>query len=79
MSWTSPFVEPKAAPDGLCPGDEHGGARLKQLLSQLGAQGKKTFRYSKVHPAEISEELLKTLGFRSAGAHLLYAAKARSA
>ena len=37
-----------------------------------------TFRFPKVHPAEISKELLETLGFRPAGAHLLYAARARS-
>ena len=57
---------------------EDGGARLKQLLSQLRAQGTKTFRFQKVHPAEISTELMEMLGFRAAGAHLLYAARARS-
>jgi GNAT superfamily N-acetyltransferase len=54
---------------------EDGGARLKQLLSRLGAG---TFRFPKVHPAEISKELLETLGFRPAGTHLLYATTARS-
>jgi len=58
---------------------EDGGTRLKQLLSQLDVQGTKTFRIQKVHPAEISTELLATLGFRPAGGHLLYATKARSA
>ena len=38
----------------------------------------RTFRFPKVHPAEISEELLETLGFRPAGGHRLYAARARS-
>jgi hypothetical protein len=38
-----------------------------------------SFRFPKVHPAEISKELLETLGFRPAGAHRRYAAKARSA
>ena len=57
---------------------EDGGARLKQLLTRLRAQGKGTFRFPKVHPAEISQELLKTLGFRPAGGHLLYAASLRS-
>ena len=57
---------------------EDGGARLTQLLSQLRARGMGTFRFPKVHPAEISKELLETLGFRPAGGHLLYAAKARS-
>jgi hypothetical protein len=51
---------------------------LQQLLSQLHARGVETFRFPKVHPAEISKEWLETLGFRAAGRHLLYAAKARS-
>ena len=55
---------------------EDGGARLRQLLSRLGTG---TFRFPKVHPAEISKELLETLGFRPVGGHLLYAARARSA
>jgi GNAT superfamily N-acetyltransferase len=54
---------------------EDGGARLKQLLARLG---KGTFRFPRVHPAEISKELLETLGFRSAGGYRLYAARARS-
>jgi GNAT superfamily N-acetyltransferase len=58
---------------------EDGGARLKQLVAQLRAQGMNTFRFPKVHPAEISTELLETLGFHSAGEHRLYAGKARSA
>ena len=57
---------------------EDGGARLKQLLSRLRAQGMRTFRFPKVHPAEISKEFLETLGFRPAGGYLLYAARARS-
>jgi GNAT superfamily N-acetyltransferase len=57
---------------------EDDGARLRQLLSRLRAQGMTTFRFPKVHPAEISEEFLETLGFRPAARHLLYAAKARS-
>ena len=56
---------------------EDGGARLTQLLSRLRAQGMRTFRFPKVHPAEISKELLETLGFRPAGAHRLYAARAQ--
>jgi hypothetical protein len=54
---------------------DDGGARLTQLLSRLGPG---TFRFPKVHPAEISKEFLETLGFRPAGGHLLYAARARS-
>ena len=57
---------------------EDGGGQLKQLLARLPAQGMRTFRFPKVHPAEISKEQLETLGFRPAGAHLLYAARARS-
>ena len=58
---------------------DDGGARLKQLLSQLRARGTQTFRFPKVHPAEISKEWLETLGFSPAGEHLLYAARAQSA
>jgi GNAT superfamily N-acetyltransferase len=54
---------------------EDGGARLAQLLSRLGMGA---FRFPKVHPAEISKECLETLGFRAAGGHLLYTARARS-
>ena len=57
---------------------EDGGARLKQLLAQLRAQGARTLRFPKVHPAEISTELMEMLGFRPAGGHVLYAATARS-
>jgi hypothetical protein len=57
---------------------EDGEARLAQLLSQLRARGGGTVRFPKVHPAEVSNELLETLGFRPAGRHLLYAATARS-
>ncbi len=39
---------------------EDGGARLTQLLSQLRARGMGTFRFPKVHPAEISKECLET-------------------
>ena len=58
---------------------EDGGARLKQLLAQLRARGVETLRFPKVHPDEISKEWLEALGFSPAGAHLLYAARARSA
>ena len=57
---------------------EDGGARLKQLLTQLRAQGMEKFRLPKVHPGEISKEWLETLGFCPAGRHLLYAARAQS-
>jgi hypothetical protein len=54
---------------------EDGGARLTQLLSRLGMG---TFQFPKVHPAEISNECLEALGFRPAGGHLLFTARARS-
>ena len=57
---------------------EDGGARLKQLLSRVMATGIGPPRFPKVHPGEISKELLETLGFRRAGHHVLYAATARS-
>jgi len=57
---------------------EDDGVRLTQLLAGLRARGLRRFRFPKVHPAEISSELLETLGFRPAGTHLLYAATARS-
>jgi GNAT superfamily N-acetyltransferase len=54
---------------------EDGGARLRPLLARFGGE---TIRLPKVHPAEPSSALLETLGFRPAGSHRLYAAKARS-
>ena len=57
---------------------DDGGARLKQLLSHLRARGMGTFRFPKVHPAEISKEWVETLGFSPVAAHRLYAARARS-
>jgi hypothetical protein len=38
-----------------------------------------TFRFPKVHAAEISKKWMETLGFSPAGGHRLYAARARSA
>ena len=57
---------------------EDGGARLKQLLSQLRMRCAGTFRFPKVYPAEVSKECLESLGFRPVGGHFLYADKARS-
>ena len=54
------------------------GARKKQLLAELRAREKETFRILKVHPAETSKERLETLGFRPAERYRLYAARARS-
>ena len=58
--------------------NQAGGVRLGQLLSRLRAQGMSAFRFPRVHPSEISQELLETLGFRPISAHRLYAARARS-
>ena len=57
---------------------DDGGARLKQLLTQLRMRSMDTFRFPKVHPAEISKEFMEMLGFHSVGEHLLYAVTARS-
>jgi GNAT superfamily N-acetyltransferase len=57
---------------------EDGGALLKDLLSRLTAQGIEAFMFPKVHPSEISTELLEALGFRPTGSRLLCAARARS-
>jgi GNAT superfamily N-acetyltransferase len=57
---------------------DDGGSRLRQLLSRLHAAATTTLRFPKVHPAEISKELLETLGFRPADRHVQYAARARS-
>ena len=57
---------------------EDDGTRLMQLLGRLDVAGNGVFRIPKVHPAEISKEILETLGFRPAGGHRLYAATARS-
>ena len=57
---------------------EDDGARLAQLLSRLRAQGMRTVWFPKVNPSEVSQQLLETLGFRPAGGHRLYVARARS-
>ena len=57
---------------------EDRGARLEALLSLVCRRGIETMRFPKVHPAEISKELLDALGSRPAGRHLLFTGKARS-
>ena len=54
---------------------DDGGSRLRLLLSRVGVA---TLRFPKVHPEEISRELLDALGFRPASEHRVYAAAARS-
>jgi L-amino acid N-acyltransferase YncA len=58
---------------------DDGGARLQQLLRRLPAGGMRTWRFAKVHPAEVSRAWLELLGFRPVGAHRRYAATARGA
>jgi GNAT superfamily N-acetyltransferase len=53
---------------------EDGGGCLKQLLSRLEGP----LKLSKVHPDEISQKCLETLGFRAVGVHRLYAARAQA-
>jgi GNAT superfamily N-acetyltransferase len=57
---------------------DDGGARLFGLISRLRAEAMSALTFPKVHPAEISKDLLETLGFRPAAGHVLYAARARS-
>jgi GNAT superfamily N-acetyltransferase len=59
-----------------CVVDDHC-APLKQLLARLHARGAGIFRFPKVHPAEVSKQLLATLGFRADGKYVRYAATAR--
>jgi ribosomal protein S18 acetylase RimI-like enzyme len=58
---------------------DDGGARLKQLLSHLRARGMETFRFPKVHPAELSTEWIETLRFNPVGVHRLCATTAKPA
>jgi GNAT superfamily N-acetyltransferase len=54
---------------------------LRPLLRRLRAQARQhslqALRFSKVHPAEMSQECLSALGFRPADAYLVYTATAR--
>jgi len=54
---------------------EDGWCRLAHLLSRAGMTA---WRFAKVHPAEVSTECLETLGFRAAGVHWRYAARAQA-
>jgi GNAT superfamily N-acetyltransferase len=56
---------------------DDGGLRLRQLVSLVRAGGTRTLRFAKVHPGEISREMLETFGFRPAGNHRVYAATAQ--
>jgi GNAT superfamily N-acetyltransferase len=54
------------------------GSRLGLLLSVLGARQPGSFRLRKVHPDEIPADLLERLGFRTAGVHVRFEARARA-
>lgn len=56
---------------------EDGGGRVMHLVSQAQAQGLQLVRFAKVHPAELSQEVIVALGFRPSGRHRLYATTAR--
>jgi hypothetical protein len=57
---------------------EDGGAGLARLVAELRARTPGSFWIPKVNPAEISHEILETLGLRPARRHVVYAAKPRS-
>ena len=58
---------------------EDAGARLRQLVSVLGARSPGTLRLRKAHPAELSRDVLEICGFRAAGVHGLYRTRATAA
>jgi hypothetical protein len=55
---------------------DDGGARVKQLLLRICAGTTSALRFLKVHPAEMAKESMEALGFRPAGVHRRYAARA---
>jgi ribosomal protein S18 acetylase RimI-like enzyme len=52
--------------------------RLATLLSTLRARCPGALTFPKVHPDEIAKDVLEALGFRRAGQHRLYAARAHA-
>ena len=57
---------------------EDDGSRLGSLLSVLSARQPGPFRLRKVHPDEIPADLLERLGFRAAGVHVRFEARAQA-
>jgi hypothetical protein len=53
-----------------------GDAHQALLLGHLRDRGIGGLRFPKVHPAEMPSHTLSALGFRPAGAHVLYATRA---
>src|SRR5215831_14562210 len=58
---------------------DDGRNRLLRLLAQLRVQGLETLTLPKMHPSEISTDVLEALGFRPATTHRRYEGKARAA
>jgi len=57
---------------------DNDGACLRPLLAALSSRAPgSTLRFSRVHPAEFSSGFMEALGFRPAGRHRLFAARAR--
>jgi GNAT superfamily N-acetyltransferase len=57
---------------------EDAGGRLAWLLAHLHGRGMATLRLRKVHPAELSADLLRALDFRAVGGHRVYRARAQA-
>lgn len=55
-----------------------GGMQLQQLLTRLRHRGIERFTFPRVHPAEMPNDVLETLGFTPAASYLRYSATARS-
>ena len=56
---------------------EDDGARVRQLVARMRADGVRTARLARVNAAEIAPEYLESAGFRAAGGYRFYAATAR--
>src|SRR5262249_28103069 len=57
---------------------ERGEFHLTRLTSQLRSRGLKALRFPKVHRSEVSSDVLRALGFRSAATYRLCTTMARS-
>lgn len=54
------------------------GARLTLLLARLCTQGIRTIRFPKVYSDDFPHKTMEAQGFKPAGGHVVYAARARS-
>ena len=57
---------------------QDGEFHLTRLISQLRSRGLKALRFPRVHPSDVSSDVLQTLGFRSAARYRLCTTRARS-